>query len=586
MDIEKNRTKSAGYYYFSYRRIFGVIEINQTDNPQLNEKAGREGFRENRAYRQFRAMLMNFFVQIAADFFREGSPGAERYAERKAEIDRVERARRRREKLLTARRKTFGEQLRSFFADLEAGEPLKATSSILDRLSSDISAAVALKDKDDAGRAVMQAESDATQSLFSLRKQYRVARPNGVGLTKQMRRDWEASTAEVKRLESEIFSPTAETISQVVGELAAKSKLDISMRVRIERSITERIVDTERRAATERKETRDALKDLNRGVLETSREIVLEVGSAIQKTRSTLASLDVSKLRDEEIVEKRLGMELDLASVADRGLESLSAMKEDLRAMHWTRDDDGRFIGMNLMNESLQEDVLAMREQAEADLELTQVGMALSVVNHEFESSIKAVRASLRRLKSWADVNTDLEGLYSELRSSFDHIDGYLSLFTPLQRRLYRSEIDFSGTDITKFLRDLFSRRLERHSVELRSSPSFMKHTIHGYPSSFYPVFVNLVDNAIFWLKDRPEPRLITLDSRGSAMIVKDNGPGVSSRDVDAIFDVGFTRKPGGRGLGLHIAQEVLSKIGYQLTLVQSPEVRGAEFHISPKELV
>ena len=65
-----------------------------------------------------------------------------------------------------------------------------------------------------------------------------------------------------------------------------------------------------------------------------------------------------------------------------------------------------------------------------ADLELTQLGMALNVVNHEFESSIKAVRTSLRRLKSWADVNQDLQGLYDELRGSFDHIDGYLSLFT------------------------------------------------------------------------------------------------------------------------------------------------------------
>ena len=38
------------------------------------------------------------------------------------------------------------------------------------------------------------------------------------------------------------------------------------------------------------------------------------------------------------------------------------------------------------MNESIQEDLLAMRERSEADLELTQLGMALNVVNHGFES--------------------------------------------------------------------------------------------------------------------------------------------------------------------------------------------------------
>ena len=48
--------------------------------------------------------------------------------------------------------------------------------------------------------------------------------------------------------------------------------------------------------------------------------------------------------------------------------------------------------------------LLALRERSEADLELTQLGMALTVINHEFENSIRAVRTSLRRLKSWADV--------------------------------------------------------------------------------------------------------------------------------------------------------------------------------------
>lgn len=583
LDIERNRTKSAGYYYFSYRRIFGVIEISQATNPELNEKAGREGFRENRAYRQFRAILMNFFQQVAADFFREGSAGAERYWERKAEIDRVEKARRKQEKQLSVKRKAFGEQLRSFFASVESGDPDRLVMEFLQSLHTAVDAAVAIKDVDEASRAVIQAESDAAQSLSSIRRRFRVVRPNGVGLSRQLRRDWDASTAETLRLESNFFAPAEAEVNRVIGELAASSKLNISMRVRIERAITERIADTLSRASVERKETREALDELNRGVTETTREIVQEVESAIQQTRSNLARLDLSQLRDQEIVEQRHSLESELNEVADRGLQSLGAMKDDLRAMHWSRDEDGRFVGMSLMNEALQEDLLATRERSEADLELTQVGMALSVVNHEFESSIRAVRGSLRRLKSWADVNTDLAGLYTDLRTSFDHIDGYLSLFTPLQRRLYRSEIDFSGTDIAKFLTDLFSRRLERHNVELKPSKDFLKYIVHGYPSSFYPVFVNLVDNAIFWIRDRPLPRAIWLEVKGNAMVVCDSGTGISDRDREAIFDLGFTRKPGGRGLGLHIAREVLSKVGYELLLAGSSPKGGAEFIIQPE---
>jgi signal transduction histidine kinase len=109
-----------------------------------------------------------------------------------------------------------------------------------------------------------------------------------------------------------------------------------------------------------------------------------------------------------------------------------------------------------------------------------------------------------------------------------------------------------------------------------------LKHNIHGFPSSFYPVFVNLVDNAIFWVKDRPIPRIISLDVRENTMIVRDTGPGVALRDREAIFELGFTRKPGGRGLGLHIAREVLSKVGFKLCLAESSQEGGAEFIIEP----
>lgn len=583
LDIEKNRTKSAGYYYFSYRRIFGVIEIAQKNNPELSEKAGREGFRENRAYRQFRAILMNFFIQIAADFFREGSSGAERYIERKAELDRVEQARRKRDKQLTARRAEFGRQLQSFFSAVQSAVPEQEASSLLEMLSGQIQTATRMKNRDEASRAIVDAESAAVKALDEMRRRFRVARPTGVGLSKQLRREWEASVAEVQRLELATFQPTSDSITKTVSELAQRARLDVSMRIRMERAITERIVDTQRRAASERKETREALDGLNTEVTTVTREIVQELDAVIADVRTELARIDLAELDDKTIVDKRQGMELKLVAVADRNLEALTSITGDLRALHWTRDDDGRFIGMNLMNESIQEDLLAMRERSEADLELTQLGMALNVVNHEFESSIKAVRTSLRRLKSWADVNEDLQGLYDELRGSFDHIDGYLSLFTPLQRRLYRTPVDISGADISKFLEDLFSRRLQRHTIEIQPTRPFLKYKIHGYPSSFYPVFVNLIDNAIFWLKDRPEPRMIRLDTQGDAMLVIDNGPGVPARDREAIFELGFTRKPGGRGLGLHISREVLDRVGYSLGLDPPGPDLGATFRIAPK---
>ena len=115
------------------------------------------------------------------------------------------------------------------------------------------------------------------------------------------------------------------------------------------------------------------------------------------------------------------------------------------------------------------------------------------------------------------------------------------------------------------------------------ATPAFLRHRFTGYPSTFYPVFVNLMDNEIFWLRDQSPLRLIRLDAEGDAMMVEDNGPGVQPEDREAIFELGFTRKPGGRGLGLYISRDVLGRVGYELNVGEPPAGKGTLFAIRPK---
>jgi signal transduction histidine kinase len=157
-----------------------------------------------------------------------------------------------------------------------------------------------------------------------------------------------------------------------------------------------------------------------------------------------------------------------------------------------------------------------------------------------------------------------------------------LTLFTPLNRRLYRAEVKITGSNIATYLNDLFRERLESQEIKLTPSQAFRDMVIVGYPSTFYPVFINLVDNAMYWLRDHPIPREIKLDARGNSFIVSDNGPGVSRRDRDAVFELGFTRKPGGRGMGLYISREVLKKDNYELLLSKKSPDGGATFIICP----
>lgn len=124
INIERRRTLNAGRYYFSYRRMIGVVSVTRSDNSKLLEKAGREGFQENKAYRQFRGILENFFVQLAADFFRdEGSAQAEEYIRIKTAFAQADELRKKRAKQVSGKRRVFNSDLESFFEAINGQLP-------------------------------------------------------------------------------------------------------------------------------------------------------------------------------------------------------------------------------------------------------------------------------------------------------------------------------------------------------------------------------------------------------------------------------------------------------------------------------
>lgn len=352
----------------------------------------------------------------------------------------------------------------------------------------------------------------------------------------------------------------------------------------MEMTIQEQVSLAKKATVSASRETQATVGEVSARAIDLARASVANVNAEVSSVLSDFARLDVTGLTDTELVERRSNLETRITSIVDREREILEGIRDQLSAVVLEPDEEGRLIGTQDTMAAIEEEVLALREQADADLELAQLGMAISVINHEFGHTIRAIRHDLRRLKAWADVNEGLTDLYSGIRGGFDHLDEYLRLFTPLNRRLYRKPISIRGIDIATFLRDLFCKRLEEHGIDLKATPHFQARTVVGLPSTFYPVFVNLVDNALFWVKDACEPRIITLDADGSAWIVRDTGPGVSPRDREAIFELGFTRKPGGRGMGLHIARETLKREGHRLVLVPSEPSKGAEFRIEPAQ--
>ena len=188
--IELRRTKSASYYYFSYRQMFGLVEINSTDNPRLHEKAGREGFQENKAYRQLRGILKSFLIQVAAHFFREEGVHGERFASEKRDRDEAEKHRRARAKKVTAKRSKFRRDLTAFFKRAETENPLEAVMELGMAAEDRVREASRDPDRSRAAHTILRIEREATASLRRLETRYRVSKPR-IGITRALQREWQ-----------------------------------------------------------------------------------------------------------------------------------------------------------------------------------------------------------------------------------------------------------------------------------------------------------------------------------------------------------------------------------------------------------
>lgn len=584
LDIERNRTLGAGYYFYSYRRMFGVIELTRSKNGNLSEKAGREGFRENKAYRQFRSILMNFFLQTAGDFFREDGKYADIHVERKTDLNRKEKIRRRQARQVRKRQIKFQNSLRRSFAEIDNSQPEQKANELLSNLKRNVDKVLVsdIHDHQKASR-LMRHEKEARNQLIELRKNLTVTKPRGVGLSKNLMNQWNAYLIEMERLIEEILRPSEVEIEAYVSKAATEAGIPLDDAVRLDFAVSTHKNDalkTVRRLHVDVnvlvKEIATTVKTETRGSLKTLNHTIDDVFAEVDRMQRTPRNQDgIAEIR-EKLINK-----IVLVSGTER--EKLERLQVQLNLVKSIWDRDG--YDSTELTEVMEEELLELKAQREFNLELAQVGMALNTISHEFDKTVGVLRNGLRRLKAWADANPELNDLYRDLRTSFDHLDEYLTMFTPLDRRLHRTKINITGKHIYDFLNGLFQMRLYRHEVELAPTKSFLKTSVLCYPSSLYPPFVNLVDNAIFWLQQiRGRVRTITLDSQGQDLIVKDNGPGVSARDRENIFAMNFSRKPAGRGMGLPISRETLSRVGLHLTLDPTSTNQGAVFRISPKK--
>jgi hypothetical protein len=571
INMENRRSKAYKDWFFSYRRIFGAIEITNAHNYALTEKAGREGFRENLAYRQFKNMLENLFKQLAIDWFREKTATYGNFNVLKDNLKRQAELLDKREKSIKQRKKKLDESLNTFFQAIETDVPGSEIHTLRERMSNVLNTIETLS-QDEASVYLLELESDMKERLAGLRDRFRIPPPRGFGPKKATQKDLERAEAIRLRLEAELFRPFEleidERITRAIGEMHAL----VTRRKRIRQSIEQKERRDESKARALVKTAKEETGKLGKEITTRTREGLSRVDTAF---KLAMANLERESLADmDDGAARRLQQEIEekLSKAIQGELENLEHIRDNIQTVLESIREDTPLAEMLT---AIEQKSATLEEELDYKTELAQLGSAIGIIQHEFEAAVAGIQDNISGLERYATHNIDISQNVGLLRTHFEHLNTYLKLFTPLNRRKFSRAVDITGKNIRIYLLQIFEERFKRHHVDWTTTDRFEGHTVSSYPATFLPPFINIVDNAVYWLsrtstgeiKQDDGQRIISFDADENGFLIGNTGPGIVHRDADRIFEMAFTRKLRGRGMGLAIARKSLRDAGFDITL-------------------
>lgn len=351
---------------------------------------------------------------------------------------------------------------------------------------------------------------------------------------------------------------------------------DISERVR-----AEEMLDNAFTALAERKNfVESILSNLQSGIIVTDAEMKITMANPYVQNLCRIPS------------DKIVGMVLqdlcpEIASQVIAGVhanEILATFHETELTVGFTRFDlknaDSIPVGHIINFRDLTE-VVKIRAKIQQKERLSAMGEVVAGVAHEMRNPLFGMTTVGQIL----DMELTLSPAHRQLMDSFmqesrrlnnlvqDLLDGTREL--KLRKKLFdlRSVIKASVQVCQKFIQEKnIDLAWERANIELK---------LHADPDKLEQVFVNLIHNAI----DASEPGgkieiNLVVNAKDIAVMIIDSGHGIPEKIMPRIFDVFFTSKKAGTGMGLCISKNIAEGHGGSLKAENLPG-KGAKFTLT-----
>jgi len=297
--------------------------------------------------------------------------------------------------------------------------------------------------------------------------------------------------------------------------------------------------------------------------------------------KAIVANLEVQRDRDRVRPSEELKLSSLIGDVTANDLvEEISALADEGMA---SKEVVHRVAALNARLEVVRE---AIKLRFIYYSRLATVGSIAQMLVHEIRNRTTSIGRFLRTCRRPLDaqVESTFTSQLELAESSVSALERLADTFAPLASRTFRrgKRTSLVLASVERCLA-IVERELEKANISCKTKvPEGVTAAVD--PGELDTILLNLLSNAVYWLgKSKGERKLEivakqNVTAKRIEISVNDSGPGVEPSDAESIFLPGITKRPGGIGMGLTIAAEIVSEHNGQLALVQPGRLGGASF--------
>jgi len=557
--FEERRSHNAGRYFFSHRRMFGAVYLDGNVNSELRDKAGREGFIKNAAYRGFTQILKGIFIDLAQAHF-----GSDADRDDKNDADNVDERVRLARKRAERERQEFLESLEGWLQTLQASQIELTEKTIAARAAVD-----PLRTRSSQNLQSLSAARVALAELSSRREQVLDQLGMQVGpmvrLSRTERERFDAYLSARQHFEFDSLKAIC-TLNLAVAATANELVRDELRASEIARSLS-----LSNQAAS------DSLDAAFSGFVQRGQELLRDTAPAWRKSHQELLhrkALEVLASDDP----------IAIANDAEKTAQIPRALAEQRRALRevilpfWhlasrqlnALEDTASFeFELGALHRAMEQ----IEDRLRTFSELAQLGLIVESLDHEFNVLFASLKSDIKKLAGRVDPSAD--NILAHFKLGFESLEAKLRFLSPLYRRRWGSKGDLLGAEIRSFADKLFTFS-KRNGVEISYTEKFIAMHLSDVNKPIILAGVaNLISNSLYWTSRSPSKPQIRFSTVPDGFAVSDSGPGVPPRDRERIFEPFFGRRPMGRGLGLYITKTNFVANNLSITVPDS-NPRGA----------